>query len=60
VKVLLYFSESRWSIKRRKLYGNIPIRSTTIVYDGGNFEQSSFNVNMDENVVTNVSASSSK
>jgi hypothetical protein len=59
VKVVSYFSESRW-FKKRKFYGNIPNRSTINVCDSGNFEEGSFNVNIDENGLSNVSASSIK
>jgi hypothetical protein len=51
--------ESRWS-KKMKFYGNIPNRSTVNVSINGNSQEISFNVNMDENVVSNVSASSIK
>jgi hypothetical protein len=57
---LYYIFQNLVGLKKRKFYGNIPNRSTTNVYDSGNFEQSGFNVNMDENGVSNVSASSSK
>jgi hypothetical protein len=51
--------EYRWS-KKRKFYGNIPNRSTINVCESGNSEENSFNVNIDENEVSNVNASSSK
>jgi hypothetical protein len=57
---LYYIFQNLVGLKERKFCGNILNRSTTNVYDSGNFEQSGFNVNMDENGVSNVSASSSK
>jgi hypothetical protein len=51
--------ESLWSTEMT-FYGNIPNRSTINVSINGNSQEISFNVNMDENVVSNVSASSIK
>jgi hypothetical protein len=43
-----------------EFYGNIPKRSTVNVSINGNSQEIRFNVNMDENVVSNVSARSIK
>jgi hypothetical protein len=45
--------ESRWS-KKRKFYGSILNRGTINVCDSGNSKENSFNVNIDENEVSNV------